>query len=396
MRLFLRVLLLLLTTMAGVSRADAQQTVLQAEDSLLLARMDSIEVSLLTCSPHEEVYSLYGHTALLVSDRAERRQWVFNYGVFDYRKPHFVWRFMMGQTDYRLEATPALLAWLDYYRHWGSSVEAQVLDLTPAEKLRLQQALAANLQSPVYRYNFFFDNCSTRPRDIIERCLDGQVTYADRPSYAPTFRQMVHECTGTDHRWAAFGNDLLLGLRADLKTTARERQFLPANLSWDFDHATVARGSGERPLVLRRVTLVAPGVQTAEREFPLSPLACTLFICIATAAVMLVELLTKRQQVWFDGTVMLVTGVAGCLLTLMFFSEHPCTSTNLQVLLLNPLALLFLPQVVRRRKTVWWKLQGVCLVLFLLGAMVQHYAEGLPFVALFLLLRLYMTHRHDQ
>ena len=366
------------------------------EDSLLAARMAGVEVSLLTCSPHEEVYSLYGHTALLITDRMARRQWVFNYGVFDYRKPHFVWRFMMGQTDYRLESTPALLAWCDYYRRWGSSVEAQVLDLTPREKLQLQTALAENLKTPVYRYNFFFDNCSTRPRDIIERSLDGTVSYAERPGYEPTLRQMVHECTGSDHRWAAFGNDLLLGFRADQKTTQRERQFLPASLSWDFDHATVVRGSDKRPLVLRRVTLIPQGQQTVKQGFPLSPLACTLFICLLIAAVTGYELHSKRQQVWFDGVMMLLTGVAGCLLTLMFFSEHPATSTNLQVLLLNPLALLFLPQVIRRRKTLWWKLQGVCLLLFLLGALVQDYAEGLEFVALFLLIRLYLTHYHDQ
>ena len=271
-----------------------------------------------------------------------------------------------------------------------------MLDLTPREKLRLQTALAENLKTPVYRYNFFFDNCSTRPRDIIERSLDGTVSYAERPGYEPTLRQMVHECTGSDHRWAAFGNDLLLGFRADQKTTQRERQFLPASLSWDFDHATVVRGSDRRPLVLRRVTLIPQGQQTVKQGFPLSPLACTLFICLLIAAVTGYELHSKRQQVWFDGVMMLLTGVAGCLLTLMFFSEHPATSTNLQVLLLNPLALLFLPQVIRRRKTLWWKLQGVCLLLFLLGALVQDYAEGLEFVALFLLIRLYLTHYHDQ
>ena len=207
----------------------------------LRSNMDSVEVGLLTCSPHNEVYSLYGHTALHWHDLRTDEHFVFNYGVFDYRKPHFVWRFMMGQTDYMLECTSNLNRWCNYYRKWGSEVKEQILNLTPSEKRRLQEALGINLKSPVYRYNFFYDNCSTRPRNIIEKCLEGEVKYELNQEFSEaTFRQLIHHCT-IDHPWAAFGNDLLLGLNADRKATQRERQFLPALLSWDFDHATVIR-----------------------------------------------------------------------------------------------------------------------------------------------------------
>ena len=360
-----------------------------------LAGMDSVEVGLLTCSPHNEVYSLYGHSALHWHDLRTGQHWVFNYGVFDYRKPHFVWRFIMGQTDYRLEATTALRAWCDYYRHWGSSVEEQVLNLTAAEKLRLQEALALNLRQPEYRYNFFYDNCSTRPRDMIERSLDGTVHYALRPGYEPSFRQMIRRCT-KDHPWATFGNDLLLGLRADQTTTQRERQFLPENLMWDFDHATVERSDGSStPLVQRRVVHVPLGQPKPMSGFPLSPLACTLLLLLVSLAIAAYEHWWRLKLWWWDALLMTVTGLAGCLLVLMFFSEHPATSSNLQVLVLNPLALLFLPAVLRRRRSLWFRLSLVCLLAFLLGALWQDYAEGMEIVALCLLLRCW-THRHDK
>lgn len=361
----------------------------------LRSNMDSVEVGLLTCSPHNEVYSLYGHTALHWHDLRTDEHFVFNYGVFDYRKPHFVWRFMMGQTDYMLECTSNLNRWCNYYRKWGSEVKEQILNLTPSEKRRLQEALGINLKSPVYRYNFFFDNCSTRPRNIIEKCLEGEVKYELNQEFSEaTFRQLIHHCT-TDHPWAAFGNDLLLGLNADRKATQRERQFLPALLSWDFDHATVIRNGQEQPLVSRRVIHVPLGNQPIEKEFPLSPLTCTLLLLIASLAIGMLEWRSKRIMVWWDVLLMLASGIAGCILLLMVFSEHPATSLNLQLLILNPAALLFIPSVVRRKKTIWFRIMGVLAVVFLIGSFWQDYAEGMEIVALCLLIRTWI-HRDDK
>lgn len=359
-----------------------------------LARMDSIEIGLLTCSPHNEVYSLYGHSALHYHNLRTHQHWVFNYGVFDHKAPLFIWHFMMGQTDYTLECTSSFFGFLDYYRHWGSSVEEQVLDLTRHEKQRVQQALEANLSQPDYRYNVFYDNCSTRPRDIIERCIEGTVNYAPRPDYSPTLRQMVHQQT-EGHPWARYGNDLLLGLKADLATTQRDRQFLPQNMNWDFAHATVSRNGTERPLVLRTLTLVPKGNQVLKKEFPLSPLACTLLLLGVSLLLFAYEMRSKKVLWWWDALLMLATGITGCILLLMLFSAHPTTSTNLQILLLCPMSLMFLPSVIRRRRTIWFRISPVLIVLFLIGAIWQDYADGLEIVALCLLLRSWI-HRNDK
>ena len=361
-------------------------------DSVLI-RMDSVEIGLVTCSPHDEVYSLYGHTALDYHDLRTHRHWMFNWGVFDAKKPHFVWHFMMGETDYWLE-TWSLTSFCGMYRRWGSSVKELVLDLTREEKQRITEALGRNLESPYYRYNVFYDNCATRPRDLIERCLDGSVAYAPRPDYTPTLRQIVHQQT-QGHPWAAFGNDLLLGLKADFATTQRDRQFLPDNLMQDFAHATVDRHGEKRPLVKREVLLVPLGQQPHKKGFPLSPLACTLLLLGLSIVIFIIELRKRRVFVWWDALLMAATGLAGCILLLMVFSDHPTTGLNLQLLVLCPLSLLFILQVLRRRRTWWFTISMVMVLAFYVGGIWQDYAEGMELVALCLLSR-YWIHRNDK
>ena len=357
----------------------------------ILQKMDSIEIGLITCTPHEEVYSLYGHTAIRYRDLTTGQDLAFNYGVFNFKAPHFVLRFVLGKTDYELGIIPINI-FCKYYRDWGSEVTEQVLDLTAEEKANITVALSRNLrpENRIYRYNFFYDNCSTRPRDIIERNMLGQIVYTPREDFAPSYREMIHELTA-HHEWATFGNDLLLGLKADLKTDYRQQEFLPLNLQHDFDHAQVFANGAYRPLVKERRTLVKAGVQIREKDFPLSPTVCFLLLVALSFFIAGLEYKRKRCLVWFDATLMALTGLAGILLFVMLFSEHPTTSTNLQILLLNPLSLLFIPAVVKRKKTIYWRLLLCFLVLFVLGGFIQDYAEGMEFLALCLLTR-YLSH----
>jgi hypothetical protein len=239
----------------------------------------------------------------------------------------------------------------------------------------------------VYRYNFFYDNCATRPRGIVERCLDGLLTYPPLALPAPSFREMIHEHTA-NHPWAAFGNDLLLGVKADMATTQREQHFLPENLRHDFDGAYIVTSDSVRPIVKERRIIVAKGKQVIESEFPLTPIQCALILLAVALLLNIAEWLRRRTFVWWDATLMGFTGIVGLLIVVMFTSEHPSTSTNLQVLLLNPLHLFFLRKVVKRdRHTRYWKLLLALIVLFAIGGLWQDYAEGMYFLALILLSR---------
>ena len=383
-------LLLAVMLMSVVMRAELPKTVDKEY-------FDSVEVSLLTCAPHEEVYSLYGHTALRWHDLHTGRDLAFNWGIFNFHKPFFVARFVFGLTDYELGVTD-FNSFAAYYRRWGSMVSEQVLNLTSGEKARLQKLLAENYrpENRVYRYNYFYDNCSTRPRDMIERCLDGLVEYERRQDYEPTFRQMIREKT-SHHEWATEGNDLLLGVRADMKTSRQEQEFLPENLLYDFDHAQIRGNDGSwRQLVKARRVAVEPGVQMIEPDFMVSPIQVGIALLAVSLLVFAIEWRRRHVFVLWDAFLMTVGGLAGCVLFVMLFSQHPCTTLNLQVLLLNPVHLFFIPSVVRRRRTRYWTVLLAMMTLLLVGCFFQRYAVLTPFLALCLLTRYWIHLRREK
>ncbi len=353
---------------------------------------DSIEVSLLTCQPRQNVYSLYGHTAIRFTNYTRGIDVAVNYGMFSFAKPFFVLRFVFGLTDYEMGIEP-IDVFMATYSSYGCGVWQQTLNLTQNEKEALAKALATNYepQNRVYRYNYFYDNCTTRARDILTGNIAGKVDYTARHDNGPSFREITHQYN-SQHPWARFGNDLLLGIKADMPTTVAEQQFLPDNLKSDFSRATITNSKGQkRQLVSAERWLVQPTTQVMEKEFPLSPSTCAIIFAIIVIAATTLEAVRKKNYWGIDCIIMLADGLCGMILMAMVFSEHPTVSVNLQILLLNPFTLLFLPHTIKnlrnKRHGRWLPIWTVCMVLFLIGGFFQTYAEGMYIVALSLLLR---------
>ena len=137
---------------------------------------ESIRFSLLTCAPGQVVYELFGHTAIRYQNFTRGTDIVFNYGMFDFDAPNFEYRFVKGQADYQLGVN-SIEGFKRSYARRGSSVYEQELNLSLVEKQNLQQALFVNYQpeNRVYRYNYFYNNCTTCARDQIEKCVQGKV-----------------------------------------------------------------------------------------------------------------------------------------------------------------------------------------------------------------------------
>lgn len=218
---------------------------------------DSIRLSLLTCAPGEEIYSLFGHTAIRYEDPANGIDAVFNYGLFSFNTPNFILRFSLGETDYQLGATD-YARFAAEYAFDGRSVWQQTLNLSKEEKAELIRLLQENYlpENRVYRYNFFYDNCATRPRDKIEESIDGKVIYPAEPQDGSlSFRDIVHQyCKG--HPWARFGIDLCIGSEADRPITQRQMMFAPFYLMDAFAGAQIVHDSVQRPLVSGKELIV--------------------------------------------------------------------------------------------------------------------------------------------
>ena len=381
---FLRYIFVVLLLMPVCSYAKAQDT--------SYIDMDSVQISLLTSQPHEEVYSLYGHTAIRYYDKTRNMDLAINYGMFSFKKPFFILRFVFGLTDYEMGIEP-FDAFCAQYAGYGSGVYEQVLHLTREEKSRIANAINENYkpENRVYRYNYFYDNCTTRARDMLldhfTRKLDVRIKDLKWESY----RDLVHQCCRRTP-WVKFGNDMLLGLQADFPIDYKQKQFLPENLKEDFEHIFLNTGKGKtEKLVSRSGWVVLPGVQTEMADFPLSPIACMLLLAGIIVLVTLLEGIRKTRFRWVDATILLVCGLVGIILFAMIFSQHPTVRLNLQILLFCPFTLLYIYSSVRksREKQFYKGMKVWCalLILFLIGGLFQHYAEGIRFLALSLLLR---------
>ncbi|MCD7936916.1 MAG: DUF4105 domain-containing protein [Tannerellaceae bacterium] len=310
---------------------------LQAQFSL----SDQAKISILTSSPYDAaVFTVYGHTAIRVTDPENELDVVFNYGIFDFSKSNFIYRFAKGETDYMLARQP-FRGYAAGYELQGSSVTEQVLNLNRAEKQQIFEALAENAkpENRVYRYNFFYDNCSTRPVAIVEQYVEGTIQY-NHPYTPKTFREMINYCT-RNHPWQTFGCDLALGSPTDRIATQHEEMFLPEYLMEAFASAEIVSPDGTgRPLVVS--TRVLTGDISPQEEKPdiFTPLLCFWLLFIGIAFLTYLEWKKKTYYRWLDFCLFLVAGLAGCILFfLAFVSEHPCTWPNWSLVWLNPVQL---------------------------------------------------------
>lgn len=309
---------------------------------------DSIRLSLITCAPGSEIYALFGHTAIRYQNLTRREDIVFNYGIFSFDTPHFIYRFVKGETDYRLGITPYRYFEAEYALR-GSSVWEQELNLTRTEKYRLLALLEENYrpENRVYRYNYFYDNCTTRARDQIEKSIAGRVVYPEGDSLK-TFRSIVHEFTA-GFPWDEFGIDFCLGAEADRPITERLQMFSPFYMKDFASYAYIEDEEGNRrPLVLHERKIVDVE-READAPFPVTPMmAASAFLALNV----LVGWWQWRQRRIFWGWDILLyggQGIAGCIVAFLFFvSSHPTVGSNWLLYLFNPLPLLYLPVMVFR------------------------------------------------
>lgn len=358
---------------------------------------DSVVVSLLTCTPGQLVYELYGHTAIRVKEVGARQSdWVFNYGTFSFNQPHFVWRFMLGETDYELGVVPYSIFYESYVRE-GRGIDEQVLNLSSTEAKRLVDALSKNLEpeNATYRYNFFYDNCVTRALRQIENAVDGTLVWP-KADENKTLRDIVHEFS-TPSPWNEFGQDLLLGAEVDEKADLAKQQFAPIYAERFVTDAMIKDKDGKvRHLAtpVRTLLPAQPGVQTEESGFPISPTVVFGIILVLTIAISTAELLKKKRYWQYDVLLMVAQGLTGCIITfLFFFSSHPAVGSNWLITLFNPLPLVLFPwfmkaAAVGKRSWVMY-VQGALVVLFIISAVlgVQQYPTEVYLIAVTLLVR---------
>lgn len=300
------------------------------------------EVSILTCSPGHEIYSVYGHSAIRVKDVNENYDMVFNYGIFDFSSPNFLYRFASGQTDYLL----GIANYGEFYNEYVNekrSILEQVLNLTQDEKQKIFNFLIWNSrpENRMYRYNFFFDNCATRIRDVIKVQGEREVIFPGDRMESKTLRDLIKEF----HRkmlWLNFGIDLVIGSPADKNATAYEEMFLPDYLMRHFFNSKLKNNPVITPLVKSSNEIYnAPKEEYIESKIT-SPFAVFLFLTVLIMYFSFYEFRRKKISSLLDYIVYGITGLMGIIiLWFVLYSEHPAMSPNYNLMWAIPLNLFF-------------------------------------------------------
>ena len=305
------------------------------------AQQDSsgLQISLLTCSPGAELYSVFGHNALRIVDSAAGTDIVYNYGTFDFNDPDFYTKFVRGKLLYFVSQV-SYNDFLFEYQYFKRGVKEQVLNLSHQEKKKIQADLFENVreENRYYKYDFLYDNCTTRLRDIIFQ--KNKYEAYQIPGFTPqgqTFRDHLHVYLDrAQMRWTALGIDLLLGLEADIPMTQMESMFLPDFLYKGVSLATMKQEKMER----KKIEVLADMQPTpVSISFYLDPLFVFIVFCIA---LLLPSFYFTSLQSLADGIWLIVTGLLGLFLLFMWFgTDHQSFSKNLNLLWAFPLNLYF-------------------------------------------------------
>lgn len=308
-------------------------------------KSDPKQASLITAWPGNEIYELCGHEAIRINGPGIDSVW--NYGVFNFEEPNFVYRFVKGETDYMVAGYP--FAWfMPEYINSGRRVEEQVLNLTPEEVEKLHALLrkAATPPNNRYRYNYIKNNCSTQIADLLDSVGNGNIVYPDTVKFE-TYRDAMRGYHA-NYPWYQFGIDLVLGNGLEEEMTPRQELFIPVEFN---RHAASAKLPDGRPLV-KYTNVLYEGTGNAVYG-PTPEFATPLWLSIAVVAISLILIsfywrkncIPKGWYAFYYG----VAGFAGCLVSfLVFFSSHAATSPNLLIFWLNPLQLLV-------PLCLWWR-----------------------------------------
>ena len=325
----------------------------------------TMQISLLTCAPGTDLYSIFGHTAIRVRDSSRGMDIVYNYGTFDDTDPLFYVHFTNGIMNYSLSAE-TMDSFMMEYQYEHRDVQEQVLDLNCAEKNKLYEALRKNTleENRIYQYHFHTDNCTTRAARIIESNTMDSFVYKNilpvngKPGNTGSvtglsFRDMIHEYLDKQHKsWSEFGIDLFLGKNLDAKVTNLEAiHFLPDYLYRGMDSAY----NGKKLLVSERKSVIKfPAAKKTSEG--LTPLA--LFQCLLLASILLFIFRNypsiNKTLLVFDITLFSVLGLLGILMAYLWIAriDDVCRN-NMNILWAVPTHLIAVFFI--RKKAGWIK-----------------------------------------
>lgn len=311
-----------------------------------------LRISVLTCSPGKELYSLFGHSAIRITDSLKQTDIIYNWGTFDFDEPDFYLKFMRGQLRYFV-SSDKLNEFVQIYAYEGRSVTEQVLDITVGEKVKIKNAVDLNMtgDNRFYKYDFLFDNCTTRIRDLLEKNIHSFKVNTSIVEKGTTYRNMLYNYLDNGGQpWSKLGIDILLGSKIDQPVTNDDAMFLPEYLMKAIDSAS----DGNKAIVGDKKSLVTQNA-SQERTGVYKPLI--IFSAVSFVLLLISISGAKWAKIFTsisDSFILYITGLLGLLLLFMWFlTDHTACADNYNILWAMPLN--FFAAFFYRKRPEWLK-----------------------------------------
>lgn len=302
-------------------------------------------VHIFNVNPGPELFTRFGHIAVLVEDRQLNQRSVYNYGTFDFENPNLKWKYVQGFLTFWLEVVPYRMV-LPFYIDQDRTITLRTLALTPAQAERMVRRMDVNAlpENREYDYRHYLDNCSTRIRDILDEVLDGALKKQfDKQPTGRTYRYWTREAL----RGMPVVSSIILfslGPVIDHPITRWDEEFLPEVLAADLDNLRI--GPEKKPIVARKTVLfVSKGPPAgAETGWPDIVTMIALFALLIFGFGLPILRLRGKRHPRLLGMGLLVygllSGLAGLMLVLYWtLTAHTDTYSNENLLVMPPLNL---------------------------------------------------------
>ncbi|CAL2102948.1 DUF4105 domain-containing protein [Tenacibaculum sp. 190130A14a] len=349
------------------------------------------QISIITSGPGDQLYEKFGHTAIRVKDPILSLDLIYNYGMFDFNDANFYVNFTKGYMKYKLARYPFYIALKDNQKHqrW---VKEQILNLNTEERNALFSFLENNAlpENAGYFYDPFFDNCATKPRDILKEILGKKFLFSESFVESPNSLRQLMNIEIHPNTWASLGINIALGSKLDKTATPSEYLYLPDYVYTSIAQSAIKTSEGEKPLVLKENILLDFDEITPQSD-SISPLLILSLLFIITVLITRKDLQNNKRTTWFDATLFFLTGLTGCLIVfLWFFTNHSTAPNNFNFLwAFAPNLFLFFiikkgtpPKWTQKYMVVLLCLLAIIPVVWILGVQLFTY----PMIPLFLLL----------
>ncbi|WP_336127244.1 lipoprotein N-acyltransferase Lnb domain-containing protein [Mesoflavibacter sp. CH_XMU1422-2] len=355
MKLLLRFLFLLCVTVAFSQKNIPNNT----------------QISVLTIGPGNNLNDAFGHSGIRL--KTSYSDIVYDFGRYNFEDPNFYLNFARGKLNY-LQGKANYNNLVNFYKQQNRSIKEQILNLSAEEKQSVYTFLETNYakNQGAYLYDFFYDNCATKIRDVIENATNGNINYQLPDNYEDkTFRTLIQDQLHPN-TWGSLGIDIALGAIIDRTATPREHMFLPKNIHSFYSEATI----NNRQLASNSKTIINSDTKFKNGTFLLSPIFVLSLIAILIIYITFNDHKKQRRTKGLDACIQLILGVIGILLTLLWFgTDHTATGYNYNLLWAFPLSLVMVIQAYKAKPKKWF-IGYIKFCVLMLCLLVVHWISG--------------------